>query len=97
MSKTANMLKGATSKEKYRYMIQYMELRSEILEQQIPTAKTKEKSHYWWIQRKTRRTKKNPDGWLVVRDIMATKSEIAEIFVKHFRDGRHRIKHLLTY
>jgi hypothetical protein len=32
-----------------------------------------------------------------VRDLYMTKSEVAEFFTRHYRDGNHRLRHLLAY
>jgi len=61
----------------------------------LPADVRANRSHYWFLERKAKRGKK----WIFVRDIVATKSEVAVLFVKHFRtpNRQYRLRHLLAY
>ena len=54
----------------------------------------REKSHYWHVERKARRGSR----WIFVRDLMATKSEAADVWNKRYRGRKdYRLRHKLTY
>lgn len=58
---------------------------------------TRERSHYWFIERKSKIDKSK---WVFVRDAIATKSEIVQIWNRHYRNsslGKYRLVHKLKY
>lgn len=61
----------------------------------LSEARRNDKTHYWFIERKAKRGNK----WIIVRDLQATKSEAAELFVKYFRSRtpKCRLRHILVY
>jgi len=58
-----------------------------------------ERSHYWHVERLAKRKKNGRKNWIFVRELWATKSEAAETFCKHFRDGdtTYRLRHMTAY
>lgn len=63
----------------------------------LPEEEKAEKSHYWHIERKSKKGKNKK--WIFVSDLYATKSSAAETFKKIRRDGsvKFRLRHILTY
>ena len=61
----------------------------------IPTTKTAERSHYWFIERKAVRGNK----WIFVRDFIGTKREVAALYSNHFQHHvpRIRVRHMMSY
>ena len=55
--------------------------------------------HYWYIYRKSKSKfpRKGERRWVFVRDFVGTKADVARFWNKHFRDGNHRLKHLVDY
>jgi len=51
-------------------------------------------SRYWSV---SRRSKRNPNSWIIIRFYQATKAEMAETFVRYFSDGNHRLRHIFSY
>lgn len=65
-----------------------------------PLLADREKSHYWFIERKSKAGRGKSDEWVFVRDFMGSKREAAELFVKNYRHsklGKFRLVHRLTY
>ena len=60
-----------------------------------PTMQTTERSHYWFIERKSVRGNK----WIFVRDFIGTKREVAALYVKYFQHQSPacRIRHQMSY
>lgn len=58
-----------------------------------------EPKHYWHIYRKSRSKfpRKGERKWVFVCDFVGTKADVAKFWNTHFRDGDHRLKHLLKY
>lgn len=53
----------------------------------------KKEIHYWHVERKAKRGKK----WIFVSRFYCTKADMAEVFKKYYRDGSHRLVHLMKY
>lgn len=49
--------------------------------------------HYWHVERKAKRGKK----WIFVSRFYCTKADMAEVFKKYYRDGNHRLVHMMKY
>lgn len=86
-------LKHATPKMKYQHMRMVMDFKRELMEAAMPKSASADTTHYWYIQRRKKRSK----GWQIVRDFQATKAEAARMFTRWYRDGQHRLKHVLSY
>lgn len=55
--------------------------------------------HYWHIYRKSKSKfpRKGASRWVFVCHFYGTKADVAKFWNENFRDGDHRLKHLLKY
>jgi hypothetical protein len=68
--------------------------KEQLMEEQMKSLPTiKDTIHYWHIERKSKRGKK----WIYTGQYFCTKEEMARIWVKFFRDGNHRLRHMMKY